>query len=430
MFQEGLSSSSSSNKNIKYSIKILKEETDLTGNQVLSDSDTDEDFEKEFQKNIDENFSQNPDNENDNESFIKTSICSSHYSSIEGLSSFEGEDLDDDVNDVNLSNDGNDSNISINKFISSLPIDDEIFCTHLPATNRDPTATVPLQTIDKDFKDKLVYISEIFDPAHFWFQFTNGDETYDNFDKFHAQLNDDYNKLNKRECVIAEGHFYEGLIVAAYVNQFQSWYRARIIKNYEGEKKYVRLFFIDYGTNGTCEKSNIRYLFDYFMKYPKYCFRGRLFGIVPLENERSFSVDHIAEFLKKISNYTTYASAIKYEPEEDVYQLKIVRCKGSIDMAEYVLNNKIGQQIASWDNDGEFSIGPPCYLIPTFKNLEHNYPTFFQIEILKKSEIDINWLVDSNHFHLYRRQDIKENMEALIDHPKFSNMRAYFYGSC
>ncbi|KAL7028734.1 hypothetical protein ACKWTF_005979 [Chironomus riparius] len=421
------SSSDSSYKEVQDSVKLPEAEKDYTGNQVLSDSDTAENFENEFQKNVEQRFPDIKNDFDDNDSMPGTS--NSNFGSLDGLSSCD-ESVNIDPEDVeNLKDDDNESMNSIDKFISSLPIDDEIFFSHLPSINRDPTAAVPLQNIEKDFEDKLVYISEIFDPAHFWFQFVIGDERYENFDKLHTRLNDDYDKLKKRELMIADNNFQEGLIVAAYVDEFKKWFRARITHNYNGEKKFIRLFFIDYGTNGTCPKSNIRYLFSYFMKYPKYCFRGRLYGIVPIDNKRSFDISHIEHFLKKISNYTTYATAVKYEEEEDVYQLKIIRRKGCIDMSEYVIENKLGQGMFPWDNDGEFSIGPPCYLIPTFSNLEYNHPTFAQIETMKKNDIDFNVMIDNNHLHILRRKDIENNIDlaTIVNYPQFSALRKYFF---
>lgn len=322
------------------------------------------------------------------------------------------------------------SMISLNQFISSLPIDDEVFYSHLSPVNRDITAEIPLQTVEKDFDDKIIYISEIFDPVHFWFQFQFGDEKYEKFEMFHQKFNDDYKRLKPRELAIGDENFQVGLLVAAYIEKFKRWYRAKIIDNFNNEKANVRLFFVDYGTNGSCRKSSIKYLFQHFLKYPKYCFRGRIHGIVPVHNVRCFKLNEIEEFIKKISHNSFAAKVIKYEPEEDVYQLELIRRKGDLNVREYLLESKFAEPIDPIYNDEKLTIGPPCYLIPTFQALESNYPTYALLESLNRADIDFNTVIDTNHLHSVTRNDVEKNeeLQVIVHHPRFSMIKKSFYG--
>lgn len=321
------------------------------------------------------------------------------------------------------------SDCSLNQFISNLPLDDDVFYSHLPPISRDEKATVPKQYIGDYFENQVLYLSEIFDPVHFWFQLEIGEERFENFETFHAEFNREYKNLKERELIMADENYKEGLIVAAFIPEYDHWYRAKIINSFNMERDYVMLFYIDYGTNVTCKKKNIKYLFKHYLKYPKYCFRGRIANIVPEKNERSFQASQLEAFINKVRNDSFIGTVVRFEPDEEVYQLQLTSRKDGLNIEKFILEQKLGERISPIYHDKKFALGPPCYLIPTFKALEKEYPSYAALYAMQQSDVDFNILVDTNFLTQYRRHEIEANdtLKRILQLPRFSLIKSYFY---
>ena len=100
---------------------------------------------------------------------------------------------------------------------------------------------------------------------------------------------------------MSRSEMYIGQLVAAMYTD-NLWYRARIIGCYQEE---FLVFFLDYGSKNYVNIARIRHLDLQFTKLPLQAFRGRIFGICPLPDEKKWSTEAGKWFLDLIKGFSS-----------------------------------------------------------------------------------------------------------------------------
>lgn len=91
-----------------------------------------------------------------------------------------------------------------------------------------------------------------------------------------------------------------GLKVAAYA--CAQWDRAEVISNVNPASGTVKLFFMDYGTNGNLPLKLCRFLVEHFAIMSRKAIRGALYGISPRGNSRLWDLNITHDFITSIRN--------------------------------------------------------------------------------------------------------------------------------
>jgi hypothetical protein len=187
----------------------------------------------------------------------------------------------------------------------------------------------------------------------------------------------------------------KGLIVFAKHPNFQLYYRAKITKI---TKRYVHLYFIDYGTKDVCLFEDVKYLLSEFLEIPPLCYRGRLYGVQPCE-EIEFSLEQRSNFVKQVSGMALKCELKFYDEKQDVYELKI-QCN-SLSLDETLFKQGICKPIPKDVLNNRDSLTPYFYLLPSHQLLEAgkfpNYEALIDLE--KRHHILFDSLMRTNYLH-------------------------------
>lgn len=259
--------------------------------------------------------------------------------SFENMSSFNSTLHDDD--DDNNGCEEYDGPRTVNEMLAALPYDAPVFYSKYPPHNRDPTFILPKLDIEESFKNQKIFITEINNPAHFWFQMEENHEMW--IKSMQKRLNSTYFALRSKDLKISRQSYQDGLLVAGYHPVFKEWYRARINSV---KKQTVHLFFIDYGTHVFIRKKYIKYLLDEFLRFPKACDRGRIHGVMPCDGRQTYLIEEMDLFITKLTDEHFEADLIHYDEEQDVYEMNIKFSKNDQDLAEWVIEDKICEKVS------------------------------------------------------------------------------------
>lgn len=415
-------------------IEVKKDDDDDTKDPVTITEVENEDNTNHFEINVLE-CSSDESSEYKNISHIEEISVIGDSSEIEiDVDDYENYDYDFDFEDfIKLKNEPDESEkYSLESLIAELPVDHPLLNTKFKPVNRDVNAEIKQIAVTKNFQNQIAYLSEIFDPAHFYFQpltdeLSHGELSYYNFK---TSIKRQYSELEEDDLIITRKNLKIGLVVAAYFETFKRWYRARITKICNKRFSIIGMFFIDYGTYAELPIRCLKYLFSEFLDYPQFCLRGRLYGIKPSKGKRSFDVRKSEKFIMAVSSEQFYLSLVRYDENEDVYEMEVVRRSDNLDMRKFVLNKKIGSEIQSHEYDKETCIGTPCYLIPSFYMLEHGFPTFSELEDWQSQEINFNLLIETDFFHSLRidgEVEEKGELHVILNHEDFRMQKRYFY---
>lgn len=165
-----------------------------------------------------------------------------------------------------------------------------------PKYNRDSSIDTPAKPpLDKNFCNTIIYFSQIESPTHFWFQTR---EVKKQLEALNEKIKVAYKALNDDDLAITKQNLKKNLIVMSYHPNLHDWYRARVIKVFG---KYVHVFYMDYGTADVNRIEYLKYLMMEFLDYPALCYRGRVYGVEPFNND-GFTVDQQEEFVTEVSD--------------------------------------------------------------------------------------------------------------------------------
>jgi hypothetical protein len=297
------------------------------------------------------------------------------------------------------------------------------------AINRDPEATVPNMFQTKDFTELPIYVTEIFDPAHFWCHIAYSNEVKEvklNFDIFQKEINSTYKKLKKQELHFSKENLKPGLIVAAYFSDFKSWYRVKVLE-YDAGSDVAKVFCIDYGTKGALNRRRLRYLFQDLMEYPRYAFRGRLHGVKPSLGRRYFRPVDVEQFIAAISARTFSATCERFDETDNAFEMSLIRSSDGLDMKSFLMAREMAADIEPEEYDAKVCLGPVCYLLPTFEMLESTYPRYVDLYELEAEEANFNAVVDTNFFHTITPENVDERSELAMTLKRRQYRRSYKY---
>jgi hypothetical protein len=299
--------------------------------------------------------------------------------------------------------------------------------------NRDPKAIVEDMSLPEEFTDCPVYFAEIFDPAHFWCHIAYApdlDQIKVNYDVFHRKFNKEYKELKKRDLMFSKENIKRGLLVAGYFEEFNAWYRVKVLR-YSARRDMARVYCIDYGTRGTLRRKELKYLFCEYLQYPKFCFRARVFGIKPPLGFRYFDPRNVEKFIAAISSKRFFATLIRHDETENVYEMTFRRSTDDMDMIEYIKSENIGTEIPLEEYPSAMCLGPMCYILPTFAMIETTYPTFVELLEMQNQGYNYNLQIDTNNFLSILCDNIREreDLMSIIDRPELKFVRRFFFGA-
>ncbi|KAG5674880.1 hypothetical protein PVAND_004825 [Polypedilum vanderplanki] len=325
---------------------------------------------------------------------------------------------------------------TIEDTIAQMLIDDPIILSmkYGKKINIDPEAKVQKLSLKQDNGSFTILITEIHSPSHFWCQIAYSKKVQNmkySADVFNKNLNQKYKSLKNHDLCFSKENLKEkvGIIVAGYIPAFKNWYRVKVT-NYNEETDIVRIFCIDYGTKGYVRRSYLKYLFDEFMEYPEYCFRGRLFGVKPIENMRYYKPTLVEKFIIEVSSKSFVAKIERHDQIKNIYELSLIRTCDSIDMKLLVLYDEIAMEIDASEYDEKICLGPVCYVLPTFDMIETgNYPRYVELYEYEAKEIDYHLAIDMNFFHAVTFSESKkrEDIEITLKSDEFRKIHKYFY---
>ncbi|XP_046643908.1 uncharacterized protein LOC124329028 [Daphnia pulicaria] len=191
-----------------------------------------------------------------------------------------------------------------------------------------------------DFDYFFLIVAEVYSPGEFyWFLSENRKPIED--------LTDDMTLFysSNPEYVISRTEMYIGQLVAAMYTD-NLWYRARIVGCHQD---LFQVFYVDYGSKNFVKLDRIRHLHLHFLKMPLQAFRGRIFGIQPLQHEPKWSFESGKCFLDLIKGCKIIAAAKMIEetleiPEyeiDTVYSLTLVDTtkENDIHVSDYLIEN-------------------------------------------------------------------------------------------
>lgn len=227
--------------------------------------------------------------------------------------------------------------LSIDEVLATIPSDHPVFYSCYPPHNRDPSLDLPQLDLNH-LKNAPIYFGEVNCPTHFWFQLV---KHFDDWAQdMHIEMNEKYKNYNSTDLQISKESLTSGLVVAAYVPKFKEWYRARI--NWISKHfNFVHVYIFDHGTHCKLQRKRIKYLLEEYLDKPKACFRGRLYGVMPLGDERFFNIQQMDFFRDLIFDKKFVADVIRYDESENVYELKIKFFKTNQDLAELLIEKNI-----------------------------------------------------------------------------------------
>jgi Tudor domain len=289
-----------------------------------------------------------------------------------------------------------------------------------PPVIRDPTAKLRAQVISND-SPLNIFLAEIFSPVHFWFHFEFG--VTDVMDK----LAIDYDDLPQRCLSINDEAIVPGLLVACYLKDFRKWHRAMVINPLDA-KGTVRLFFVDYGTVGVCHKTEIKFLFEKYLKFPRYANRGRLLNLKPPGGELAWTEPQVSKFIVKWSNKELQGRILSHDEDANVYTLDINRVKNPkkiVNLRTWVAGEGIAVEFEVAPDD----IFPMCYHFPTFDVLEKNYPTFHEKSMANEKGTNFDLLVETNFLANIKDSQLMKmpGLLRMVGQEKYKKVKSYYY---
>lgn len=261
--------------------------------------------------------------------------------SFDKLSSIvQWRDTGEEISEDEIPNDLINHPKTIDQLLADMLYDSSLHYSSFPPHNRDAKFELPKYNSNNNFKNELIFISESNSPAHFWFQYKKCLDTWT--DSMQLRINKYYTALGKNDLRIHKKSLEIGLIVVAFHSHFKEWYRAKINK-FEG--RMVQVFLFDYGTHTYLNKDQLKYILDEFLEFPQACHRGRIYGVMPYDGNRSFTIAQMEKFLDEIMNQRFNADLIFYNEEENVYEMKVTFCDDNRDLAEWLIEKKICSRI-------------------------------------------------------------------------------------
>lgn len=326
---------------------------------------------------------------------------------------------------------------SINEIIAEMPPNHPMLLSvkFYKLLNQDPDATIEPMLLSANFDSALIYIAEIFDPAHIYCHFAYPSDDpmkrniKENFDVFQKNINEEYTKEVMNEITIPKEGVKIGLIVATFLKNFNCWYRTKILE-YNSHTDMIKIFCVDYGTKGFVKRKYVRYLLQKYIEFPSYCFRGRVHGVKPPENIRYFDPQNVETFITEVSGKTFNASCLRHDKEEDVYEMKLRRCGDGLDLKKYIIDKNFGTEIRENEYDSNICLGPMCYLIPSFEMLENDYPTYAELHSMQMKECNFNLAIDTNFFSCVSKKDVENDAELRMTlcHKRFEKRFEQVFG--
>jgi hypothetical protein len=298
-------------------------------------------------------------------------------------------------------------------------IDDLMLWTFLPVV-RDTTIKLDNEKVPRD-ESFTLYISELFSPARFWFHYEH-DVT-----EMMNQLQVDYGKLRPLDLRISDETLQPGLLIACFYDETRQWHRAQIIKP-PNEAGYARVIFIDYGSVGSYSKTNFKFLFEKYVKYPRYANRGSLLNLKPPGKEFSWSESQVSKFLTRFGNKALKAKVLRYFGHDNSYELDIEHQSSQgnvINLRTWAIEKGIAQEFELLP----INIQPFCYTIETFDDLEKTFPTFHERTLMNEKSIDFNLLLETN-FLLNPQNEAKEmkpGVLKMLGTKEFKRVKKYHF---
>lgn len=303
--------------------------------------------------------------------------------------------------------------------IANFAVDAEIFLRKFPPVIRDETLKLQQQMIPEAAEP--VYIAEVFSPVLFWFHFEQG------VTELMKKMQEDYKDLKPQNLMISDENIKRGLLVACYLSTFSTWHRAMVVEPLN-EEGMARLLYVDYGTAGMCHKSNIKFLYESYLEYPRYANRGRCFNLKPPGSDLAWSEKQINKFLFKFSNRELKATVLSWSEAENIYELDLTHEPSSgqaVNVRTWIISHGIATDFEVSTDD----IYPFCYHFPTFDMLEKNFPSFHERSLMSADGINYDLLTETNF--LANVSDFQLTkipaLLRLLGHKKFKKIKNYYF---
>lgn len=306
------------------------------------------------------------------------------------------------------------------QFIKTLRSDDDIYLAKFPEVIVDASLQLKWQEVPKSGEIE-VFISEVYSPQHFWFQYTHEVE------EMMDMMDEDYSKLRGKQLMISDERLVPGLLVACYLPDFERWHRAKVIRGMNSSDE-VRLLILDYGTVGNIKKHRIRYLFKKYLNYPRYSHRGRFENLKPSNGEKSWNEQQVTKFLVKVSDTKLSAKVVKFHEDECWFELDMTLNKNSSNPIN-LRNWLIGSWLCEPFTLRPGNIYPMCYYFPSFDMLEKNHPAFHEKTVLMTQGIDYDLLVDTNYFENVNEETLprRPRLLSMLGRPRYRDAKKFYF---
>ena len=142
--------------------------------------------------------------------------------------------------------------------------------------------------------------------------------------------------------------FKKGDLVFGKLEADQAWYRC-IITNCNKTRTKFELFFFDFGNTEIVTKDDILYGWNedhvnVFKMYEPQALKCKLYGLVPINGKNDFSDEENEQFKKFISDNSFNVRLVKYEQEEDIFEVSMTQLNGNqISVNSFVQKNQLGK---------------------------------------------------------------------------------------
>ena len=221
------------------------------------------------------------------------------------------------------------------------------------------------------------------------------------------------------------------------------WDRAEVLST-ANEAGIVKVFFVDYGTNGFITYKNCKMLVEEYAILPKQAIRAALHGIKPVRNCRLWSLSVTQSFISSIRNKTHLLEIVKHHEhvsnndclvqiltfwyQEDFYEFLLYDKNKSI-VNETLVQNQLADAADRYQPS-------TCLNYPSFNMLEKLvvYPTYDErFRMFKTFGVDFNEFEEKNIPLNTNASNFESELDKLLKDQKFAAIRnafKNFYGWC
>lgn len=222
-------------------------------------------------------------------------------------------------------------------------LDASVKPTH-PKLIKDTQTIIPppvaLETVQDFSEGFIVALTDSLNPHRFWFTpYVN----YRKLNELTVEMNAFYSA--NKALKIDEADIQEGLFVAASFSSL--WNRAKIIGKSD---KFVRLFYVDYGTTeDVVADDRVRYLREDFAMPPSFALRGVLSHVQPVGG--AWSEESSKFFMSKLYKQKLEVKIFKKNIEDSSYSMAIRAVLGEEKKKQLVSDALITKKFCIFDKD-------------------------------------------------------------------------------